>query len=85
MNFTVNNQENFQTTSALHSINTRNRHDLHGPAANLHAFRKMHCILASKSATIYDVVSSLTNKKVQFKAALKRYLNTHFFSLFMNY
>jgi hypothetical protein len=40
MNFTVSNQEHFQTNSALHSVNTKNRHDLHRPAAILSCFQK---------------------------------------------
>jgi IS1 family transposase len=39
MNF-VNNQENFQTNSSVHSINTRIKHHLHRPVANLSCFQK---------------------------------------------
>jgi hypothetical protein len=35
MSFFVNNQENFQTNSSVHSINTRNKHQLHRPIDNL--------------------------------------------------
>jgi IS1 family transposase len=41
MNFAVNNQEHFQTNSAVHSVNTRNRNHLHRPAANLSCFQKI--------------------------------------------
>jgi hypothetical protein len=34
MNFTVYNQEHFQTNSAVHDVNTRNRNHLHRPVAN---------------------------------------------------
>jgi hypothetical protein len=40
MNFFVNNQENFQTNSSVHSINARNKHLLHRPTANLSCFQK---------------------------------------------
>jgi hypothetical protein len=40
MNFCVNNQENFQTNSSVHSINTRNKLYLHRPIANLSCFQK---------------------------------------------
>jgi hypothetical protein len=38
MNFVVNNQEHFQTNSAVHCVNTRNRNHLHRPTANLSCF-----------------------------------------------
>jgi hypothetical protein len=44
MNFFVNNQENFQANSSVHSINTRNKHHLHRPIANLSCFQKVHSI-----------------------------------------
>jgi hypothetical protein len=45
-------------------------------------FRKIHTTLASKFSTSYDVVSKfLQIKEVQFKAPLKRYLNTSFYSV----
>jgi hypothetical protein len=40
MNFLVNNQEHFQTNSAIHSDNTRNRDYLHRPIANISCFQK---------------------------------------------
>jgi hypothetical protein len=35
MNFIVNNQEHFQTNSAIQSVTTRNKNQLHRPIANL--------------------------------------------------
>jgi hypothetical protein len=40
MNFTVKNQEHFQTNSAIHSVNTRNKNQLHRPIAKLSCFQK---------------------------------------------
>lgn len=40
MNFTGNNQENLKTNSCVHSINTRIKHHLHRPTANLSCFQK---------------------------------------------
>jgi hypothetical protein len=40
MNFFVNNQEHFQTDSAIHSVNTRNRDHLHRATANISCFQK---------------------------------------------
>jgi hypothetical protein len=36
----VNNQECFQTNSAIHSVNTRDRDHLRRPTANLSCFQK---------------------------------------------
>jgi IS1 family transposase len=80
MNFIVNNQENFQTNSPIHNINTRNKHHLHRSNANLSCF---------ETSTLYDGIriynslprslTSLKNEKAKFKVVLKRYLNTHSF------
>jgi heme/copper-type cytochrome/quinol oxidase subunit 1 len=55
-----------------------NRHDLHRPAASLPCFQK-----SSSGIIIFNnllcSLKSLINKKVQFKTALKRQLNTHAF------
>jgi IS1 family transposase len=40
MNCVVNKQENFQKNSAINSVNTRNRENLHRPNANLSCFQK---------------------------------------------
>jgi hypothetical protein len=63
MNFLVNNQENFQTNSSIHSINTRNKHHLHRPIANLSCFRKVHSILVSGSSIAYHVISEILRMK----------------------
>ena len=47
MNCIENNQEQFQTNSVVHSINSRNKHYLHRPMPASHVFRK-HTVLASK-------------------------------------
>jgi hypothetical protein len=56
MNFVVNNQEHFQTNSAIHSVNTRNRDHLYRPTANFSCFQKMHTMLASKSSAIFHQI-----------------------------
>ena len=38
--FLIGNLEKFQTNSSVHSINTRNKHRLHRPVANLSCFQK---------------------------------------------
>jgi hypothetical protein len=59
MNFIVTNQEHFQTNSTIHSVNTRNKHQLHRPISNLSCFQKIHIMLASKFATVYRLLSQV--------------------------
>jgi hypothetical protein len=40
MDFTANNQGHFQTSSAIHSVNTRKKNKLYTPTANLSRFKK---------------------------------------------
>jgi IS1 family transposase len=40
MNFFISNQENFKTSLSIHNTNTRNKHHLHRPNANLSCFKK---------------------------------------------
>jgi hypothetical protein len=80
MNFLVNNQEIFQTSSSVHSINTRNKHHFHRPIANLSCFQKSAFYSAIR--IFHSLPCSLTNlknEKAQFKVALRRYLNAHSF------
>jgi hypothetical protein len=70
MNFLVNNQENFQTNSSVHSINTRNKHHLYQPTANLPCFQKSAFYTGIR--IFNNLLRSLTNlkkEKAQFKIA----------------
>jgi IS1 family transposase len=84
MNFLINNQQNFKTNSSVHSINSRNKHHLHRPVANLSCFQKSafySCIRMFNS--LPRSLANLKNEKAQFKVALRRYLNVHsFYSIF---
>jgi hypothetical protein len=83
LNFIVNDQEHFQTNLALHIVNTRNRHDFHRPSANLPWLQKSACYSGIKILNnLICSLKSLVKKNVQFKAALKRYLNTYSFYSF---
>jgi hypothetical protein len=80
MNCVVNNQEHFQTNSAIHSVNTRNRDHLHRPDANLSCFQKCaYCAGIKIFNNLPSNLRSLINKKAQFKVPLKKYLNTRSF------
>jgi hypothetical protein len=57
MNFIVNNQEHFQTNSAIYSVNARNRDSIHRPTANLSHFQK-NCILCWKQNLQQSTIKS---------------------------
>jgi hypothetical protein len=70
MNFIVNNQEHFQTNSAVHSVNTKSKTQLHRPIANLSCFQKSAYYAGIKIFnSLPSSLSSLVNKKAQFKVA----------------
>ena len=80
MSFFIGNQEKFQTNSSVHNINTRNKHRLHRPVANLSCFQRD----ASYSRirifnSLPRSITNLKNEKTQFKVALKKFLNTRSF------
>jgi hypothetical protein len=78
MNFVINDEERFQTNSAIHSVNTRNMDHLHRPTANLSCFQKsVHYAGIKIINSLPSYLRSLMIKKAQFKVLLKRYLNTH--------
>jgi hypothetical protein len=80
MNFIVNNREHFQTNSAVHSTNTRNKNQLHRSIANLSCFQKSAYYAGINIFnSLPSSLTGLINKKAQFKVALKRYLITHSF------
>jgi hypothetical protein len=81
MNFTVNNQENFQTNLPIHNINKKNKHHLHTPNANLSCFQKSTFHAGIKIFNnLPHSLTILKNEKAKFKVALRKYLNTHPFS-----
>jgi hypothetical protein len=76
INFIANNKEHFQTNADVHS-NTRHKHYLHKPIANLSCFQKNTYYAGTN---IFNNLPSdlkiLMNEKAQLKTAQKRYLNT---------
>ena len=80
MNFPVDNQENFQTNSSVHNIETKNTGHFHGPIANLSCFQKSAFYSGIRIFnSLPRELTNLKNEKAKFKVALKRYLNTYFF------
>jgi hypothetical protein len=79
--FIVDNMEKFQTKSDIHSINTRHKHDLHQPTANLTSYQ-IGAYYAGKKlfSTLPDSIKSLNHDINVFKPALK-YLLSHSYSV----
>ena len=80
MSFLIGNQAKFQTNLSVHCTNTRNKHHLHRPVANLSWFQKG----ASYSGirifnNLPRSITSLGNKTAQYKAALKKKLYAYSF------
>jgi hypothetical protein len=68
MNFVVNNQEIFETNSAIHIVNTRNRDHLHRQIANLSCFQKSaYCAGIKVFNSLPSNLRSLKNKKYTLK------------------
>jgi hypothetical protein len=80
MSFFIGNQEKFQTNLSVHNINTRNKHHLHRPVANLSCFQKG---VSFSGIRIFNSlprsITNLKNEKTQCKLALKKVLNAHSF------
>jgi hypothetical protein len=69
-NFVVNNQEHFQTSSAVHSIDARNQHHLPRPTDNLSYFQKnAFYAVINIFNNLPSNVKSLINEMAQFKVA----------------
>jgi hypothetical protein len=74
MSFFFGNQEKFQTNSSVHNINTRNKHHLHRPVANLSCFQKGASYSGIKIFnSLPRSITNLKNENTQFKLALKSF------------
>jgi hypothetical protein len=79
-NFIVSNKESFQTNSSVHNINTRNKHNLTRPNANLSCFQKRTFYAGIKIFNnLPRSLTILNNQRGKFKLVLRKYLNTHSF------
>jgi hypothetical protein len=65
----VYNQEHFQTNFAVHSVNTRNKNQLHRPIASLSCFQKSAYYAGIKmfGNSLPSSLASLIHKKEQLK------------------
>ena len=78
MGFFIGNQEKFQTNSSVHNINTRNKHHLHRPVANLSCFQKGASYSGIRIVnSLPRSITNFKNEKTQFKVALRKFLNAH--------
>ena len=76
MNFIINNHEIF-SDSSIHNINTRNKHHLHRPDANLCCYHKSTFYAGIKIfSSLPPSVTILKNDMAKFKAAFIKYLYT---------
>ena len=65
---------------SVHTINTRNKHHIHRPIANLFCFQKGTCYSGIRIFNnLPQSITSLRNAKPQFKVALKYFLYAHSF------
>jgi hypothetical protein len=68
LNFIISNQGHFQANSVVHSFNTRNKHHLHRPIANLTGFRKRTYYSGINIFNnLQSSLKSLMNEKAKFK------------------
>ena len=71
VSFFIGYQDKFLTNSSVHSKNTRNKHHLHRPIANLSCFQKGAYYSGIRIFNnLPQSITSLRNEKPQFKAAL---------------
>ena len=85
INFIINNQENFPTDSSVHNINTRNKQYLLRPNVNLSCQKSTFYADITIFNSLPPNVTMLKNDKAKFKAALRKYVHTHFFTLQINF
>jgi hypothetical protein len=78
--FITNNQNTFQTNSSILNTNTRNKHHLRRPNANLSFLKKSIFYAGIKIFNcLPPSVIILKNDMAKFKADLRKYLHTHCF------
>jgi hypothetical protein len=76
----LDNMEKFRSNSDIHSINTRHKHDLHMPNANLTSYQKDAYHAQTKLfSTLPSSIKSLNHYIKVFKPELKDYLSSHSF------
>jgi hypothetical protein len=80
MNIVVNNQEHFQTNSAIHSVKSRNRDHLHRPTANLSCLKKCaYCAVIKTFNSLPSNLISLMNEETQ--SSIKKVPKYFFYSV----
>jgi len=64
---------------SVHNINTRNKHHLHGPNANLACFQKSTFYADTNFSTSPLYCDNLQELRGKISLGLRQYLHTHFF------
>jgi hypothetical protein len=72
----ITNKEHFQTNADVHNVNTRHKHYLHEPTANLSCFQKSTCAGIKIFNSLPSDLRNLMIEKERFKIALKQFLET---------
>jgi hypothetical protein len=86
MNFSIIDQENFQTNSSILRISKRNKHQLHRPNSSLSCFQKNTFYADIKLSNSLPLsLKILNNDEEKFKAALSWYLIHTPFTLYMKF
>jgi hypothetical protein len=76
--FVVDNMEKFQTNSDSHGINTRHKHDLHMPNANLTSYQISTYYAGTKLFGLLPyIINSLIHDPNCIKSALLDYILRH--------
>jgi hypothetical protein len=79
MNFFISNQEIFQTILSVHNINTRHKHQLHRPNANLSCLQKSTFYTGIKIFnSLAPSVTVIKKDKAKFEATSRKYIHTIF-------
>jgi hypothetical protein len=79
LKFIVRKWEYFQTNSTVHSVNIRNKHQLHTSIINLSCYQKSTHLGIKIFNKLPSNLKSLMNMRIEFRVALKRYFIMHSF------
>ena len=78
ISFIINNQNFFLTNSSIHNINTRNKHNLHRPNANLSCFQRSTFYAGIIIFNSLPPTATIFRRDMEkFNAALRKDLHTH--------
>jgi len=77
--FVINNFDNFLTSTAVHGVNTRTKHQLYRPVVTLSCIQRGVFYSSIKIFNKLPRILELNNETPRFMVALRKYLITHVF------